>query len=134
MLRRPYQRHTYATRARDIMVSWPDPLKFLKILVVVDKGGNQILVRANAPVKRLVLAVPNEDDGEDADWQDNRIDLVPQETVIVGVTGLRRGSIAVRWLCDWETEPKAEVLVIGGAFRLWFAREAAVGCCESIPL
>lgn len=97
-------------------VSWPDPLKFLKfsedpkISVVVDEGGNQVFVTADAPVKGLVLAVANVDDGEDADWQDNGIDLVPQETVIVGVTGLKGRSIAVRWLCDWETEPKAEVL------------------------
>lgn len=100
------------------MVSWPDPLKFLKfsedpnISVVVDEGGNQIFVKANAPVKGLVLAVADEDNGEDADWQDNGIDLVPQETVTVGVTELKGRSIAVRWLCDWETESKAEVLVL----------------------
>lgn len=55
------------------MVSWPDPLKFLKfsedpkVSVVVDEREDWVVVTANAPVKGLVLAVANEDDGEDAD-------------------------------------------------------------------
>lgn len=94
------------------MVSWPDPLKFLKfsedpkVSVVVSEQGDKVFVKAEAPVKGLVLATANEDDGEDATWDDNGVDLVPLETVIVGVRGLNGREIAARWLCDWETGAK----------------------------
>lgn len=55
----------------------------------------------HAPVKGFVLAI-NENDGEDADWQDNGIDLVPQESLVVGVTRMMGRRISTRWLCDWE--------------------------------
>lgn len=90
------------------MVSWPDPLKFLKfsedpkVLVVVGGQENEVFVKVEAPVKGLVLAVANEDSGEDADWEDNGVDLVPGETVVIGVKGLKGRKIAARWLCDWE--------------------------------
>lgn len=89
------------------MVSWPDPLKFVKfsvnprVSVFVDEGGDRVVVTTHAPVKGFVLAI-NEDDGEDADWQDNGIDMVPQESLVVGVTKMMGRKISTRWLCDWE--------------------------------
>jgi beta-mannosidase len=54
-------------------------------------------------VKGVVLGVGIED-GEDAVWEDNFIDLVPGEVVKVGVDGLEGRKVNARWLCDWENE------------------------------
>lgn len=53
--------------------------------------------------------------------QDNWIDLVPQETVAVGVTGLMERGTFVRRLCEWEPLAKADGIkdkVTGSALHL----------------
>jgi len=88
-------------------VSWPEPLKFVyfakDLLVDVNVAGEEIILKANAPVKGVVLSVPI-DDGEDAVFDDNFIDLVPEEDIKIGVTGLNGRKVQARWLCDWEEE------------------------------
>lgn len=88
-------------------VSWPEPLKFLyfakdlKVSAEVVAGGDSVVLSTNAPAKGVVLSVPIEE-GEDAQWADNFIDLVPGEKLTVGVKGLEGRSVKLRWLCDWE--------------------------------
>lgn len=99
-------------------VSWPDPLKFLKfsedpkVKIVVKEREGKVVVTSEAPVKGLVLAVADEDDGEDAEWEDNGIDMVPGESVVVGVKELKGRKIGARWLCDWETKASSDVMVL----------------------
>jgi beta-mannosidase len=90
-------------------VDWPEPLKFVvfkkdvEVKIEVDEGGKEVRISANAPVKGVVLGVGIED-GEDAVWEDNFIELVPGEVVKVGVDGLKGRKVNARWLCDWENE------------------------------
>lgn len=87
-------------------ISWPEPLKFvkfhkeLKIDTVLD--GETVTLKANAPVKGIVLQVPLEEGGDDAIFDDNFVDLVPGEEIKIGVKGLDGRKIETRFLCDWE--------------------------------
>lgn len=95
-------------------VDWPEPLKHVKfkkgveVKVMVEEGKKMVKVSADAPVKGVVLSVPVEE-GVDAIWEDNFVDLVPGETVSVGVEGLRGRGVKARWLCDWEGEEGFEL-------------------------
>jgi beta-mannosidase len=44
------------------------------------------------------------EEGEDAVWEDNFVDLVPGEAVRIGVEGLKGRKAKARWLGDWEGE------------------------------
>ncbi|RPA93439.1 glycoside hydrolase [Choiromyces venosus 120613-1] len=96
-------------------VSWPDPLKFVtfskdpQVLITVKDGRGEVVVKCGKPVKGLVLQVPLEE-GEDAAWGDDCIDLVPGEEVCVTVQGLARRRIEGRWLCDWEGKSGVDVV------------------------
>jgi len=86
-------------------VSWPEPLKFVRfrpdLEVATRVVEDKVLVSANSPAKGVMLSVPVEE-GEDAAWEDNFVDLVPGEEVSIGVKGLDGRTITTRWLCDWE--------------------------------
>lgn len=92
-------------------VSWPEPLKYvrfkagLKVDVTVEKSsaGDVVVVKADAPVKGVVVSVAIED-GEDAVFADNFIDVVPGEEVRIAVDGLAGRPVQAQWLCDWEDE------------------------------
>lgn len=95
-------------------VSWPEPLKFvrfkpgLKVGVEVKQGasagdGDVVVLKADAPVKGVVISVPIEE-GDDAVFADNFVDLIPGEEITIGVKGLAGRSVQARWLCDWEGE------------------------------
>jgi beta-mannosidase len=89
-------------------VSWPEPYKYLrfqpdlKVEAEVLGAGDKVLLRTNAPVKAIMLETPI-DEGEDAIWGDNFVDLVPGEKVVVDVEGLNGRTVKLRWLCDWES-------------------------------
>jgi len=76
-------------------VSWPEPLKHVK--VSKDPGLGALVwrgtakVRADLPVKGLVLS---SDEGE---WDDQGIDLVPGEIVEVKVTNLGKSAVRARF-------------------------------------
>ena len=95
-------------------VDWPEPLKYVifkkgvQVKVEIGEGEKEVKVSADAPVKGVVLGVPVEE-GVDAVWEDNFVDLVPGETVSVGVEGLRGRGVKARWLCDWEGEEGFEL-------------------------
>ncbi|KAH8808583.1 glycoside hydrolase family 2 protein [Xylogone sp. PMI_703] len=88
-------------------ISWPEPLKFvhfaedLKVTSRVE--GETVILKSNAPVPGVVVSVPIEE-GDDAVFDDNFIDLVPGEEVKIGVKGLNGRSVKTRFLCDWEYE------------------------------
>lgn len=73
-------------------VSWPEPLKFVhfatNLVVDIRVDGEVVIVKANTPVKGVVLSVAIEN-GEDAVFDDNFVDLVPDEEIVrIGVKGL----------------------------------------------
>jgi beta-mannosidase len=88
-------------------ISWPEPLKFLRfhpklaVSASISSSGEEVVLTTNAPAKGVTLQVPVEE-GEDAIWEDNFLDLVPGEEIVVGVKGLEGRKVEVRWLCDWE--------------------------------
>ncbi|TVY48627.1 Beta-mannosidase B [Lachnellula occidentalis] len=86
--------------------TWPEPLKFVKfykdLKVEATLEGEVVTVKANAPVKGVVLQVPIEEGGEDAVFDDNFVDLVPGEEIKIRVKGLNGRKIETRFLCDWE--------------------------------
>lgn len=89
-------------------VSWPEPYKYLrfrpdlKVEAEVLGAGEKVTLHSNAPVKGVMLEIST-DEGEDAVWGDNFVDLVPGEKVVVDVEGLNGRTVNLRWLCDWES-------------------------------
>ena len=97
-------RSTSETLAR--WVSWPEPLKYLRFapdlkVDVLIKSEHEVVLTTNAPAKGVVVSVPVQE-GEDAIWDDNFIDVVPGEEVRIKVQGLEGRTVKARWLCDWE--------------------------------
>jgi beta-mannosidase len=88
-------------------VDWPEPLKFVQfkkgVEVKIEVGEGEVRISADAPVKGVVLSVDIEE-GEDAVWEDNFVDLVPGEMVKIKVEGVRGRKVKARWLGDWEGE------------------------------
>ncbi|KAH6678555.1 glycoside hydrolase family 2 protein [Halenospora varia] len=92
-------------------VDWPEPMKFvkfhpkLKVKTTIEStaSGEVVVLKANAPVKGVVVQIPIEDPGDDAVFEDNFVDLVPGEEVRIAVVGSIEGrDIETRFLCDWE--------------------------------
>ncbi|KAJ5805070.1 hypothetical protein N7474_010957 [Penicillium riverlandense] len=96
-------------------VSWPEPLRLLHfspdlhINTRIAESGDRIFVSASAPVKGVVLSVPMTEPGEDAIFEDNFVDLVPGETVDIGVHSLQGRHVQTRFLYDWEMEEGFEL-------------------------
>ena len=88
-------------------VSWPEPFRYLnfpgntKVEVVVAEDGESVALTSNYPVKGLVAYIAKEDGG-DADWMDNMIDLMHGEVVTLRVRGLEGRAVRTRWLGSWE--------------------------------
>jgi beta-mannosidase len=87
-------------------VNWPDPLKYvplqqpkhLQLRIASDALGVEVI--AEVPVKGAALEAVDGDRGELV-WEDNCVDLVPGETVVLGVRGLKVGEekrVRVRYL------------------------------------
>ncbi|SPJ74941.1 related to beta-mannosidase [Fusarium torulosum] len=95
-------------------VSWPEPLKFLqmsselKVSAEIVDEGRAVVVKANAPAKGVVLS-GTDGKGETVVFDDNFIDLVPDEEIRVGIRGPAGDHINVRFLYDWELEPGFEL-------------------------
>ncbi|KAI5843077.1 glycoside hydrolase superfamily [Morchella snyderi] len=92
-------------------VSWPEPLKFVRfsgdpgVKVEVLDDMDMVVVTTRAPVKGLVLEA-----GEEEDWADNCVDVVPGEELEIDVKGLDDKEVKGRWLCDWEGRKGVEVV------------------------
>ncbi len=87
-------------------VDWPEPLKFVHfakdVSLSTSVAEDVVTLKADRPLKGVVLSVPISEGGDDAVWDDNFIDLVPGEEIRVKVEGLQGRKVESRWLCDWE--------------------------------
>ncbi|KAJ7476843.1 glycoside hydrolase, partial [Mycena galericulata] len=83
---------------------WPQPFRFVEpallrdpgLAVAVDKDKETVTVRAERPVKGLVLSAVGE--GEDVRWSDNALDVMPGDPQVVVARGLAGRKIAVAFL------------------------------------
>jgi beta-mannosidase len=87
------------------IVNWPEPFRYLSwhenTSVSVSVKEAEVRVKANYPVKGCLLYVGYED-GEDAEWDDNMLDLMPGEELSVKVKDLNGRKALAKWLNDWE--------------------------------
>lgn len=76
-------------------VNWPEPLKYLhlqrpqNLVAQLSDDGRTVAVSAEVPVKGLAL----ECDDDDVRFDDNLVDIVPGETVIIGVRGVKSSTV-----------------------------------------
>ncbi|KAL4725787.1 hypothetical protein ACLX1H_006461 [Fusarium chlamydosporum] len=96
-------------------VSWPEPLKFiriapkLKVTTKVVDNGAAVVVSATAPAKGVVLSAQDRNT-EEIIFDDNFIDLVPGEEIKVEAKGLLEASVvSARFMYDWELDPAFEL-------------------------
>ncbi|PGH31200.1 beta-mannosidase [[Emmonsia] crescens] len=84
-------------------VNWPEPLRYAhlqvpkKLQVTLSEDGKQVGLSAEVPVKGVAVYA----DEDEVVFEDNCLDLVPGETVYIGVKGLEKGQgdkISVRYL------------------------------------
>lgn len=84
-------------------VNWPEPLKYAhlqtpkKLRVKLSENANKVEISAEIPVKGIALE--SRDDA--VIWEDNCIDIVPGETVHIGVKGLQslnEENVEIRYL------------------------------------
>lgn len=76
-------------------VNWPEPLKYLhlqrpqNLVAQLSEDGRSVAVSAEVPVKGLAL----ECDDDDVRFEDNLVDIVPGETVTIGVRGAKSSTV-----------------------------------------
>jgi beta-mannosidase len=75
----------------------------------VADSGDKVLLSTNAPAKGVTILVPLSESGEDAVFEDNFVDLVPGETVTIGVSSLNGRKVQTRFLYDWEMDEGFEL-------------------------
>ncbi|KAJ9611493.1 hypothetical protein H2200_004677 [Cladophialophora chaetospira] len=102
-------------------LNWPEPYRYMywpkdtNVEVEITEAGDKksqwedsVTVRANHPVKGCWLE-PVYDGTEKIDdleplWEDNMLDLMPDEPITIGVNGLKGRKVKVRFLYDWELQ------------------------------
>ncbi|RGP81381.1 hypothetical protein FLONG3_525 [Fusarium longipes] len=95
-------------------VSWPEPLKYmrvspdLKVDTKIVSSGTAVILSSSAPAKGVVLSGRDKNGGEVL-FDDNFIDLIPDEHVKIGVKGILEDDVEVRFLYDWELEAGFEL-------------------------
>lgn len=88
-------------------VCWPEPYRYLELLesssatVTVKDDEHVAITCGEYPLKGVYAYVP-EEEGEEADWQDNMYDLMPGETIVLGVKGLNGRTVKLRHLANLE--------------------------------
>ena len=87
-------------------ISWPEPYRYLlpayNTSASTKVSTDSVEITCGAyPIKGL-LAYVDDEDGEEADWAENMYDLMPGESVKLGVKGLDGRRVKTRWLYDWE--------------------------------
>ncbi|OJD28359.1 hypothetical protein ACJ73_00230 [Blastomyces percursus] len=84
-------------------VNWPEPLRYVhleapkELRVALSADGKQVELSAKLPIKGVAVCA----DGDEVVFDDNCVDLVPGETVYIGVEGLEKGQgdrISVKYL------------------------------------
>lgn len=84
--------------------SRPEPFKFiifpdvknLGLDVKVGSDGESVELSAQKPIKGIVLDV----EGEDVQWGDQAVDLVPGDPQVIKAVGLKGREVKVRYLGD----------------------------------
>lgn len=82
----------------------PEPFKFINFPIPEDLGlkvevspdGESVTLSTQMPIKGLILDV----DGDDVKWDDQAIDLVPDDPQIVRAIGLGGRKVTFRFLGD----------------------------------
>lgn len=86
-------------------INWPDPLKYVRfqqpkeLSIIIVEGAVEI--SAEVPVKGIMLNVPEVEGRERVFWDDNGVDVMPDEKLRVAVTGLEIGEeerVEVRYM------------------------------------
>jgi len=84
-------------------VNWPEPLKYThlqkpkKLNIRLSPNAEGVEISAELPVKGVAL----ESEDDTVVFSDNCVDIVPGETVLIGVKGLKKGEddkVGVRYL------------------------------------
>lgn len=84
--------------------NWPEPFKFIKFPAIEDLGfsvktssdGESVELSTQKPIKGIILDA----EGEDVEWSDQAIDLVPGDPQIVKAVGLKGREAKARFLGD----------------------------------
>lgn len=84
--------------------NWPEPFKFIKFPAIEDLGfsvktssdGESVELSTQKPIKGIIL----DTEGEDVEWSDQAIDLVPGDPQIVKAVGLKGREAKARFLGD----------------------------------
>lgn len=84
--------------------SRPEPFKFitfphveeLGLKVTTGSDGESIILSTQKPIKGIILDV----DGEEVRWNDQAIDLVPDDPQTIQAVGLKGRSAKARFLGD----------------------------------
>lgn len=82
-------------------ISWPEPLKYVQFprpknlridIVGGQNEGNCMEIKSDVPVKGFVLEMTDDHEEDYIQFEDNCVDLVPDEAVRFGVKGLANGQ------------------------------------------
>ncbi|KAJ8475140.1 hypothetical protein ONZ45_g15707 [Pleurotus djamor] len=84
--------------------NWPEPFKYINFPSIEEvgfkatasSGGEVVELSSSRPVKGIILDV----EGEDVQWGDQAIDLVPDDPQTITAKGLHGRKIKVRYLGD----------------------------------
>ncbi|KAG2042900.1 glycoside hydrolase family 2 protein [Suillus americanus] len=84
--------------------NWPEPFKFINFPAIKDLGfsvktssdGESVELSTQKPIKGIILDA----EGEDVEWSDQAIDLVPGDPQIVKAIGLKGRDVRARYLGD----------------------------------
>lgn len=84
--------------------NWPEPFKFINFPAIKDLGfslktrsdGESVELSTQIPIKGIILDA----EGEDVEWSDQAIDLVPGDPQIVKAVGLKGRDVKARFLGD----------------------------------
>ncbi|EKM59838.1 glycoside hydrolase family 2 protein [Phanerochaete carnosa HHB-10118-sp] len=84
--------------------NWPEPFKFIHYPAVQDLGlevsvgadGESVQLSTQRPIKGIVLDV----EGEEVQWGDQAIDLVPGDPQVISAVGLKGRTVKARFLGD----------------------------------
>jgi len=84
--------------------NWPEPFKFIDFPEVQDLGltivttsdGESVELSSKKPIKGIVLDV----EGDDVQWGDQAVDLVPDDPQVITAVGLKGRQVKARFLGD----------------------------------
>jgi len=82
--------------------NWPEPFKYIHFPSVAKAGleitpvDGGVKLACKKPIKGIVLDV----DGDDVQWSDQAIDLVPEDPQVVLASGLNGRAVKARYLGD----------------------------------